>query len=152
MRRVTELSETRSDFAASICRVMYTGAVVRLRSFGLVLSLLVAATPVMGVVCAMDCDRPPATSLPCHGPTVPREGILLHAAPHACDHDHTGGSPALLTNASARGSEGISVVSAAPTLALAFLPEAHGASADAVHGPPGLGARRASFHVTVLRI
>jgi hypothetical protein len=130
---------------------MYTG-VVRLRSFALALALLVAATPAIGIVCAMDCDRPPPTSLPCHGATVPPDGTTLRAAPHACDYDHTGGSPALLASASARDSVGISLVAPALTLALAILPEAHAATAEAMHGPPGLSAPGTSFHITVLRI
>lgn len=130
---------------------MYTGA-VRLRSFALALALLVAATPVIGIVCAMDCDQPLATSVPCHDATVPHDGIRLSAAPHACDHDHAGGTPALLTSASARESVGTSVAALAPAVVFALLPEADAAAAGAMHGPPALSARSTPFLITVLRI
>jgi hypothetical protein len=131
---------------------MYTGGVVRLRSFALALALLVAATPVIGVVCVVDCDRSLATWPPCHDATVSHDGITLRAAPHACDHDHTGKSPALLTGANTRDSVGISVAASAPTLVHAILPEAHAATACALHGPPGLATRSTSSLITVLRI
>jgi hypothetical protein len=130
---------------------VYTGP-VRLRSFALALALLVAATPVIGIVCAMDCDQPPATSLPCHDATVPHDGITLRAAPHACDHDHTGAGPALLTSASGRDSVGTSIASLAPTFVFAIVPEPHATAAGAMHGPPGLSARSWSSLITVLRI
>src|SRR3990170_812604 len=108
---------------------MYTGSVVRLRSFALVLALLVAATPVIGVVCAMDCEQPLATSSPCHDATDPQGGITLRAAPHACNHDHTGVIPALLSSASARDVIGISGATPALTPVLVTFPQAHAATA-----------------------
>ena len=129
---------------------MYTG-VVRLRSFALALALLVAATPVIGIVCAMDCDQTPATLLPCHDATVSQNGNTLRAAPHACDHDHTGASPALLASASGRDSVA-TLVAPLAMFVFAILPEAHAAAAGAMHGPPGLSARSTSLHITVLRI
>ena len=131
---------------------MYTGGVVRRRSFALVLALLVAANPAIGVVCAMDCAQPPAASAPCHNASVPHDGITLRGAPHACDHDHAGASPALLASASARDSVGTSVAAPSSTLVHAILPEAHTAAAGTMHGPPGLNARSTSSHITVLRI
>jgi hypothetical protein len=130
---------------------MYTGGVVRFRSFALALALLVAATPVIGVVCAMDCDRSLATWPPCHDEPIPHDGITLRAAHHACDHDHTGGRPALLISPG-RDPVGISVAAPALMLAVAILPEAHAATACALHGPPGLTARSTSSLITVLRI
>ena len=56
---------------------------MRFRFFALALALLVAAAPVVGVVCAMDCDQPPATFLPCHDAAAPHGGIALSNAPHA---------------------------------------------------------------------
>ena len=130
---------------------MYTG-IVRLRSFALALALLVAAAPVIGIVCAMDCDQPPAVSFTCHDANVPHAGMTLRNAPHACDHDHGGASPALVTSSSARDSAGISVAASASPFVIAILPEANAATAGATHDPPGLSARRPSFHITVLRI
>ena len=130
---------------------MYTG-IVRLRSFALALALLVAATPVIGIVCAMDCGQPPATSSTCHDGSVPHAGITLRGTPHACDHDHGGAKPALLTSSSARDSAGTSVAALAPAFVLAILPEAPASGAGAMHGPPGLSARSTSFQTTVLRI
>jgi hypothetical protein len=131
---------------------MYTRGAVTLRSFALALALLIAATPVIGVVCAMDCHPAPATSSLCHEAAVPHDRVTFRAAPHACDHDQTGGTAALLAIASARDCARISTVATAPTPALAMLPEADAAAADAEHGPPGLGVRMTSFHITVLRI
>jgi hypothetical protein len=131
--------------------VMYTG-IVRLRSFALALALLVAATPVIGIVCAMDCGQPPARSSTCHDGSVPHAGITLRGTPHACDHDHGGAKPALLTSSSARDSAGTSVAALAHAFVLAILPEAPASAAGAMHGPPGLTARSTSFQTTVLRI
>ena len=131
---------------------MYTGGVVTLRSFALVLALLIAAPPVLGVVCAMDCDQPPATSSACHDTSGPRGGTTLRAVPHACDHDHAEARPALPTSSSARYSVGTSVAASAPTLVLATLPETHRATAGASWGPPGVIAGIRSSHITVLRI
>ena len=130
----------------------YTGGVVRRRSFALVLALVVAATPVIGLVCAMDCDQPPAASAPCHDESVSHGGLTLRGTSHACDHDHTGASPALLAGSSARDSVGTSVEVGSPTLVHALLSEAHTAAAGAMHGPPVLNARSTSSHITVLRI
>ena len=135
----------------ALIALMYTG-IVRLRSFALALALLVAATPVIGIVCAMDCDQPPATSSTCHDGSVLHAGITVQSAPHACDHDHGGASPALLTNASGRDSSGTSAAALSFTFVLAILPEAHAPAAGAMHSPPGLSARSTSFQSTVLRI
>lgn len=130
---------------------MYTG-IVRLRSFALALALLVAATPVIGIVCAMDCGQPPARSSTCHDGSVPHAGITLRGTPHACDHHHGGAKPALLTSSSARDSAGTSVAASAPAFVLAIPVEAPASAAGAMHGPPGLSARSTSFQTTVLRI
>jgi hypothetical protein len=130
---------------------MYTG-IVRLRSFALALALLVAATPVIGIVCTMDCGQPPATSSTCHDGSVHHASVTFRSAPHACDHDHGGANPALLTSSSARDSTGTSVAALAPAFVLAILPEAPASAADAMHGPPGLSVRSTSFQTTVLRI
>ena len=132
---------------------MYTGRAVRLRSFALVLALVVAATPVIGVLCEMECDQSPAASSSgCHGASVPQDGTALRGGPHACDHNHTGGSPALLTSAKSRDSVGISFPALPPTLVHALVDEARLAAAAAMHGPPGLSGRIPSSHITVLRI
>ena len=127
----------------------YTGGVVRLRFFTLVLALLVAATPVIGVVCEMDCDRPTAASPRCHQSNVPHDGVTLRDVPHACHHDHTSGRPAFLTSASGRDAVGTSFGALTATLVPAILAETHAAACGALHGPPG---RRTSPHITVLRI
>jgi hypothetical protein len=132
---------------------MYTGRAVRLRSFALVLALLVAATPVIGVLCEMECDQPRAgSSSPCHEGGDPDNGTTFRGVPHVCDHDHTGGSPALLTSATGRDSVGASVAAPPPTLLHGLVREAGMAAAAAMHGPPGLGSRSTSSQLTVLRI
>src|SRR5687767_15398471 len=82
---------------------LYTGKVVKIRCFALVLALLSIASPVLGLVCQMDCDQPPAAAT-CHESNGSPHGPTVRAAHHACDHDHTSGSPALLTAASPRDS------------------------------------------------
>jgi hypothetical protein len=130
---------------------MYTGRVVRLRSFALVLLLQFAATPVIGLVCEMDCDQPPAAPA-CHESTIPYDGSTVRGGQHPCDHDHTTGSPALLAGASARDSLGTFSAVLVPAFAYASAPDARVANA-AVHGPPGLSGRtRTSSRITVLRI
>jgi hypothetical protein len=129
---------------------MYTGRVVRLRSFACVLALVLTASPVLRLVCLMDCDQVAATPT-CHESTTSADGPTVRGAHHACNHDHSTGSPALLANAGARDSvanfAGISV----PTVARAWAPEARVAIL-AIHGPPGLSGRSTSFHTIVLRI
>jgi len=131
---------------------MYTGRTVRQWSFTLALALLVAVTPVIGVVCELDCDTPPAKSAPCHDASVPRDGSAVRGTSHGCDHDHMEGSPALLTNRSGRDS--VVVSAAAPPLMLvrAFLPEPQMTALPAMHGPPGSSARSTTSLTTALRI
>jgi len=131
---------------------MYTGKSVRLRSFALMLALAVAATPVISVLCEMECgNQPAASSSPCHETSVPHDGTTFRGATHGCDHDHTGGSPALLNGANGRDSVGISFP-ALPPIVHALVDEARVAAAAAMHGPPGLSGRILSSHITVLRI
>jgi hypothetical protein len=129
---------------------MYTGGVVRLRSFALALLLQLAATPVIGLVCEMDCDQPPA-ALDCHESTDPPDGPTVRGAQHPCDHDHTTGSPALLAGGSARDVIGTFIAVSIPGFASASVPDARVAVA-AIHGPPGLSGRSTARHITVLRI
>ena len=129
---------------------MYTGRVVRLRSAALVLTLVFVATPLLGVVCEMDCDQPPAAS-GCHETTVPG-GPGVRAAQHACGHDHTIGSPALLAGTSARDSIAACFDVAVPTFAHTSNCDASVAGTSAMHGPPGLSARSTSSRTTILRI
>lgn len=129
---------------------MYTGSVVRFRCFALVLAVLLAATPVLAVVCAMDCDQPPSTPA-CHTSVASLDGPSLRSTGHLCDHDHTAGSPALLVGSSARGFAETFVALPVPTLAHLSLSDARLAIAS-MHGPPGLSARSTSSRLTVLRI
>ena len=132
---------------------MYTGKSVRLRSFALVLALAVAATPVISVLCEMECDQPRAGSAsPCHEASVPDDDTTVRGVPHACDHDHTDGNPALLNSATGRDSAAASLAAAPPPLVHALVDEARVAAAAAMHGPPGLSGRIPSSHITVLRI
>jgi hypothetical protein len=132
---------------------MYTGTVVAARFFAFVLALLLAATPVLGVVCEMDCDQPPATSSEseCHKSAVSPGGPTVRGAQHGCDHDHTTGGPALLASASARDSVAHFVAIQLPALAQVSAPDARVAIL-AMHGPPGLSGRNTSSTITVLRI
>jgi hypothetical protein len=129
---------------------MYTGRVVRLRWFAFIVTLVLAATPVLGAVCQMDCDQVRATP-PCHESASSPNGPIVRSAQHACNHDHSTGSPALLASVSARDLVGNFVAIPVPTLAHAFLPDA-GVTILAIHGPPGLSDRSTSFTITILRI
>ena len=129
---------------------VYTGRVVRLRLFALFFALALAATPVLGVVCQMDCDQLRATPT-CHESAGSPDGPTLRDAQHACNHDHSTGSPALLSSASARDSVGAFVALPLTTLAQASVPDARVAIL-AIHGPPGLSGRSKSSLAIVLRI
>src|SRR5687767_9456082 len=102
---------------------MYTGRAVTVPSFALALALLLAATPVLSIICELDCGQPAALSSGCHEAKVLDDGARLRGASHACDHDHAGGIPALLTGATGRDSVGPSFA-APPAAAHASLPEA----------------------------
>jgi hypothetical protein len=129
---------------------MYTRT-VRLRSFAFVLALLLTATPLLGVVCEMDCDQPPATSSECHKSTASPGGPTVGGTQHRCDHDHTTGSPALLASTNARDSVGSVIAIQVPTLAHVSVTDAR-VPILAMHGPPGLSGRNTFFRITVLRI
>ena len=129
---------------------MYTETVVRSRCFAFVFALLLTATPVLRIVCEMDCDQPPATSA-CHKSAASPDGPTLRGAQHSCAHDHSTGSPALLTSTSARDSVGTFIALPVTTLAHASVTDARVPNL-AVHGPPGLSGRSTSFRITVLRI
>jgi hypothetical protein len=129
---------------------MYTGKVVIARSSAFVLALLLTAMPVLGVVCEMDCDQPPAAPSECHKSTASPGGSTVRGAQHGCDHDHTTGSPALLASASGRHSI-VNVAISVPALVHASVTDAR-VAIPAMHGPPGLSGRSTSSHNTVLRI
>jgi hypothetical protein len=128
---------------------MYTGRVVRFRSFAFLLALLLTATPVLGVVCEMDCDRPPASS-ECHQSTSSASGPTVRRVQHGCHHDHTTGRPAVLASASARDSVASVVAIGLPTLAHALLSDVRVAML-AMNGPPGVIGRSTST-IIILRI
>jgi hypothetical protein len=123
---------------------------VRIRSFALVLALVVGSAPAVSLVCEMDCAHPPAASTLCHE-TVPGDGSTLRAV-HICDHDQAGGGPALLTSATGRDSAGSSFAAAPLTVAASVVPEAPLVTGAPMYGPPGPGGRSTSSRVTVLRI
>jgi hypothetical protein len=129
---------------------MYTGMVVTLRSFALVLVLLFAATPVLEVVCEIECDRPPATSA-CHNSAGSRDAPVAREARRACDHNETTGPLAIVTGIAARDSVRTSAEVAVATLLRAPVSARSGATA-VMHGPPGLSDHGRSSLRTVLRI
>ena len=131
---------------------MYTGSVVRFRLFAFVLTLLFAVTPVLGVVCQMDCGQPPKSAA-CHESTTSSDGPSVRSTHHLCDHDHTGDGPALMAGTTgARESIGSAPVSVSiSALVHQTVPEVRTAIAD-MHGPPGLTSRSVSSRITVLRI
>jgi len=131
---------------------MYTGSVVIVRCSALMLALLFAATPMLGIVCEMDCDRPAAPSSACHEAAAPQDGASLRGAPHACDSDHAGSRPARLTSTNGRDSVGPAFDAGRPAVAHGYFRETWTAPAALMHDPPGLTARSTSSHLIVLRI
>jgi hypothetical protein len=128
---------------------MYTGQVVKFRVFAFVLALLVAATPVLGAVCQMDCDQVPAAPA-CHQSMSKPDGPIVRGTHHPCDHDHTGGSPALLANATAHDSAASVVGVSVPTATHEALVDVRPAAST--HGPPGPNSLSTSSLITILRI
>jgi hypothetical protein len=133
-------------------RGMYTRKAVRVWVSALVLALVVAASPAIALICEMDCDHPSTGSEPCHAAHNAQPDAALHRPPHACNHDHTGGNPALLTSAKGRDSAAASVVLAAPPALQTLVHETRGSDDAAMHGPPGPIIRSTSSRLTVLRI
>lgn len=132
---------------------MYTGSVVRPRLFAFVLALLIAVTPVLGIVCQMDCEQPPK-AVACHESEKSSDGPTLQTLHHPCGHDHTGGSPALMAGAAGvRELVGVAFVSVsiAALLHVAAADDRVSVAAD-MHGPPDPSGRRVSSRTTVLRI
>ena len=130
---------------------MYTLS-VRLRLFAFTFALLFAVTPVLGVICQLDCGaaQAAAPTATCHETAGPDKGATTVRGTHGCTHDYMGDGLALLTSASARD------ISVAPIAILSVLvPPLLGAAQAqriAMHGPPGFDARLQTSLITVLRI
>jgi hypothetical protein len=122
---------------------------VRRRAFTLVFTLVVAAAPIFGVICEIDCDAPRGIRQTCHKPAGARDVVSLRNSGHECRRQHDP-TVATVTNASA-GNIGISSVAA-------FLPIGPSVVATdqsrqaCVHGPPGSNARGVTSLNTILRI
>jgi len=116
------------------------------------LALLFASTPVLEIVCEMDCDRPAAPSSACHNASVPQDGATLRGAAHACDSDHAGSRLARLTSANGRDPVGPAFDAARPAVAHGYSPDTETAPTAVMHDPPGLTGRSTSSHLIVLRI
>lgn len=129
---------------------MYTDGVKTLRRVAFVLALLVAAGPVIGVACELDCETPSTRSSGCHD-VATRGGDTMRPAAHACGHAHVAEPGAMRPGVSGRDQH-VPFVSALWHRASAFSPAAVGAAALAFHGPPGVTARSISSLATVLRI
>jgi hypothetical protein len=120
---------------------------VRRRAFTLVLTLLIAAAPVVGLICELDCDAPRGTGQTCH--TGARDVVSLRNSGHECRRQHDP-TEATVTNAST-GNFGTSSIAA--FLAIGPSVVATGQSRPAcVHGPPGSSARSVTSLNTILRI
>ena len=124
---------------------------MRIRAFAFVVVLQFTVTPVLGMLCQMDCDQPPKAAA-CHETTASSDGATVRSAHHLCDHDHRA-SPALLASVAAiRDSVGSLFVplsiAAVTDAAVVELP----ATLADMHGPPGLSGRSVSSRITILRI
>ena len=129
---------------------MYTWEVVKLRCFALVLALLLAVGPAIGVVCEIDCDQLPAKSSSCHTAAA-GEGATMRGAAHACGHAHVAGPRALLTGTSSRDHFVTSVAVLSLCLVRVSLPRPTGAVL-AMHDPPRASSLSTSLLATALRI
>jgi hypothetical protein len=118
--------------------------------FAFIVAVSMAVTPVLGVVCEMDCEKRPASPT-CHlSPSSP-DGPTVRSGPHACNHDHSMGSAAVVASAAARDSLGTDAAFPIATTALASVADARVANL-VMHGPPGVTGRSVSSRLTVLRI
>jgi len=122
---------------------------VKFRCYAFVVALLLTATPVLGMVCRMDCDQPAATSA-CHKSAASPEGSAIRDAGHPCGHDHASGKPAVITSSIARDSA-VTIVALAST-SLGQSSSDTRLPAASMHGPPGPGGRSTASRITVLRI
>jgi len=127
---------------------MYTDVVVKVRLFAFAQALLFAATPVLGVVCQMDCDQQSAPA--CHHSMSSSGGSMVRGT-HVCDHDHGGSSPALQTGTLARDSFGAVVGISVPMVGHAVPADGRPTFAS-THGPPRPHSLSTSSLTTVLRI
>lgn len=130
---------------------MYTGNDVRIRAVSLVVGLLLAVTPVSGVLCQMDCDQ--VRTLPaCHEAMSAPDGPALSTVHHPCDHDHTASTLGAAIGTSARDSAGAAHLSIAmPALSHTPASELRTSVAD-THAPPRTRGRSVSSLATFLRI
>jgi hypothetical protein len=129
---------------------MYTGG-VRLRWFAFVVALIVAATPMVGALCAMDCNHPRAVTSHCHDVAPADESVTFRAVPHACNHDHTAMNPALLSGVSGRPLS--APLSGAAPMPSHWMVHALGSlRATPMDGPPGPIGYGTPFPIAVLRI
>lgn len=122
---------------------------MRIRSAALILTLLFAASSVVGVLCEMDCDPP--SKLACHETSKSVGGLSVRGAHHSCDHDHSASSPALLVSNGARDSVGSSGTTSLATFTQRTALTAY-LTIQSMHGPPGSSGRSVSSRTTVLRI
>ena len=132
--------------------VRYTGKVVTIRFGAFMLALLVAVSPLIGVVCALDCDLPSAASPLCHVAAVSDDGVAWQVSPHSCGHEHMNASPGLLSSASSRNMAESSVAAPSLTPVFVILPAVDVIAASVLHGPPGVTPRSRSLPITVLRV
>ena len=127
---------------------MYTGSGVKVRLFASIVVLTLSATPVFGVVCQLDCDG--ATAVPeCH--KASHAGLTIGGADHGCNHDHTTGSPALLTNANSRDSVDATIGVLINVVSSAVVTGTNVAR-PFEHGPPGATRTLPPSTITILRI
>jgi hypothetical protein len=110
---------------------------------------LIAATPVLSVVCEIDCEAVPAAST-CHeAQSAPEEQTLRGI--HGCEYAHSTG-PALQASANARDAVGTLIAVPLAGLTPAAIPNAVAAGVG-VHGPPGFKAPgTSSASSTILRM
>ena len=127
---------------------MYTET-VKLRAAALTLALLVAAAPVLVVVCELDCDAPKTATQSCHKLAATQASVNLRDASHDCHQRHSA-PDATMTSANARDFSTGSFVALVPTpTPFVFGTDELGA---ATHGPPGLSPHLSTPLTTVLRI
>ncbi len=131
---------------------MYTDNVVRVRLLALIVTVVVVVSPMLGVLCQIDCNRLQAIPA-CHQSTTSSGTTNLRSAQHVCDHNHANDSLGVVTGPdSGRDTLALSQFSVAlSTLSWGGVREIHGVPAG-MHGPPGIIGRRVSSSIPILRV
>jgi hypothetical protein len=113
--------------------------------------MLIGVTPMIRMVCEMDCDQTRPASPACHTSSPSHDIVSWRTTPHGCNHDHSFAKPALVTSSNDRDASGAFAALVSQTIeAVPF--DVHARPAGSGHGPPGLRTDTHPARTTTLRI